>query len=153
MLDIVILAVGSVKTNFFRSAIDEYLKRLTPYARIFELEVRPSKLAGADKTKAKNEEAERLETALLRYDQAEIFLLEEFGKEYDSCQFAKVLPQNKKCVFVIGGSAGLGDVLRKNNRRQLSLSTMTFNHEMARAMLCEQLYRAVTIINGKDYHY
>lgn len=157
MFDILIIAIGKVKEKFYRDAFDEYLKRLSPYARIKveELKAEPFKNE-SDKLKSKQAEGERLLKLLAAQKEAAVFILDERGREFISTDFAKSLSkqQNKKLVFVIGGTLGLSDeVLNRPDFQFLSLSKMTLPHELARVVLAEQLYRAVCINKDKSYHY
>jgi 23S rRNA (pseudouridine1915-N3)-methyltransferase len=152
MLDIVIIAVGRLKEDFWQAAAAEYLKRLKPYARCRIEEIKAEAL---DNTfvKAKRLEAERLQAAIAKHSAASVYLLAEQGTLYDSVQFSQVLSQtNREIVLVIAGTAGFSQEIFKNYPK-LSLSALTFPHELARVILLEQLYRATTIINKKDYHY
>jgi 23S rRNA (pseudouridine1915-N3)-methyltransferase len=151
MLEIIILAIGKVKNEFFAGAIDEYLLRLKPYASVKILEITLEAFGDSDHKKAKQAEGERILRNLEKYAGAEIFLLHERGREMDSIKFSEKIA-NGKIVFVIAGALGFSEeVLQKYN--QLSLSKMTFPHELARLVLLEQIYRAATIIKGKTYHY
>jgi 23S rRNA (pseudouridine1915-N3)-methyltransferase len=153
MLEINILAIGKVKNEFFSGAIEEYLKRLKPYASVKIAELSPESFGNSDKEKAKQAEGERILRALEKFSGAEIFLLHERGEEIDSAKFAKRLESSGgRAVFVIAGALGFAEEVLKKYR-QFSLSKMTFPHEMARLILLEQVYRAATIIQGKTYHY
>jgi 23S rRNA (pseudouridine1915-N3)-methyltransferase len=153
MLEIIIITISKIKNEFFAGAIEEYLKRLKPYAAVKIIELASESFGNSDKEKAKQAEGERILRALEKYSGAEIFLLHERGEEIDSVKFARRLESSVgKTVFVIAGALGFAEeVLQKY--RQLSLSKMTFPHEMARLILLEQIYRSATIIQGKIYHY
>ena len=153
MLEIIIIAIGKIKNEFFSGAIQEYLLRLKPYASVKILELTPEAFSDSSREKAKKTEGERILSALEKYAGAEIFLLHERGKEMDSVKFSEKLSSTSgKVVFVVAGALGFNEeVLQKYN--QLSLSKMTFPHEMARLILLEQIYRATAIIRGKTYHY
>ena len=135
-----ILAVGKVRRGWIQEGIDVYLKRL-PGLEICELR---------DSTPEKEADAIR---AALRPDESLVALMEE-GKTQASIPFAKTLDQfgNERLAFVIGGADGLTDALKAQARWSLSLSPMTFPHEMARLMLVEQLFRAQAILQGSPYH-
>lgn len=157
MLNIVIIAVGKVKENFYRSAFEEYLKRLSPYARIKveEVKAEPFKSEG-DKPKSKALETAKILSYLDNYAESEIFILDERGENQTSIELSTTLKkhQSKKIVFVVGGTLGLApEILNNKKYHFLSLSKMTLPHELARVVLIEQLYRAVCISLGKDYHY
>ena len=135
-----ILAVGKVRRGWIQEGIDLYLKRL-PGFRITELR---------DSTPEK--EAEAIQDAL-RDDETLVALMEQ-GDTLSSRQFAQRLEQfgNERIAFVIGGADGLSPALKTRARWQLSLSPMTFPHELARLMLIEQLFRAQAIRQGSPYH-
>jgi 23S rRNA (pseudouridine1915-N3)-methyltransferase len=153
MLEIIIITIGKIKNEFFAGAISEYLTRLKPYASLKILELSPEPFNESNRDKAKKTEGERILSAVEKYAGAEIFLLHERGEEIDSVKLARRLElSGGKTVFVIAGALGFSEeVLQKYC--QLSLSKMTFPHEMARLILLEQIYRATTIIKGKTYHY
>jgi 23S rRNA (pseudouridine1915-N3)-methyltransferase len=153
MFDIKIVAVDIVRNNDLAGAISEYLLRLKPYASVKIEEVKPESFSIGTKDKAKKIEGERLNKLLLKYPKECVYLLHEKGQEFTSEDFAqKIEAGNGKAVFVIGGALGFDhEILEKY--RQISLSRMTFPHELARLVLLEQIYRAATIIRGKEYHY
>ena len=132
--------MGKVRRGWIQEGIDLYRKRL-PGLEIIEIR---------DSTPAKEAEAIR---ASLRPDDHLIALMEE-GKPLASEPFARRLDQlgNQRLAFVIGGADGLTDALKASARWQLSLSPMTFPHELARLMLIEQLFRAQAILQGSPYH-
>ena len=132
--------MGKVRRGWIQEGIDLYRKRL-PGLEIVEIR---------DSTPAKEAEAIR---ASLRPDDHLIALMEE-GKPLASEPFARRLDQlgNQRLAFVIGGADGLTDALKASARWQLSLSPMTFPHELARLMLIEQLFRAQAILQGSPYH-
>lgn len=155
MLDITILAVGKIKEEYFKKACGEYVRRLSPYARISIEEVfhEPFRHNG-EKSKVKQKEGERIKKFLEKRGECEIFLLDEHGKEYTSEQFAGTLEKiSKPIIFVIGGSLGMSEEVLSLPYKKITLSSFTFPHELVRVVLFEQLYRAITIINGKTYHY
>lgn len=153
MLDITILAIGKIKESYWREASDEYLKRLKPYAKIKVEELKSESFTKWDSELAKIEESNRLENYLNRRPEATVFLLAEKGEELDSIAFAKKLEKlNCPIILVVGGSLGFNSVFFAKHKK-LSLSKLTFPHELARVVLLEQLFRTITIINKKDYHY
>jgi len=154
MMRITILAVGKIKKDYFREAIGEYLKRLSPYAKIDveEIEAEPFKRE-SDKDKAKKIEGEKI-LKFLEKNEGNIIILDEKGKNFSSHEFAEFLEdKNERIIFVIGGALGFHENILENPYRKLSLSKMTFPHEMARMILLEQIYRASAIMSGKEYHY
>ena len=135
-----ILAVGKVRRSWIREGIDQYLKRL-PGLSIIEL-----------RDNGPEKEAQAI-LASLRSDELFVSLMEQ-GESLSSVPFARRLEQlgNERVAFVIGGADGLTTELKKMSRWQLSLSPMTFPHELARLMLIEQLFRAHSILQGGPYH-
>jgi 23S rRNA (pseudouridine1915-N3)-methyltransferase len=154
MLDILLTAFGGLKNKTYAAAADDYRQRLRPYARLQETELEPEPFRAATKLAAQKREAERLDKFLVKYPDASVFLLDEAGESLDSPAFAKRLEAvgTKKIILVIGAALGFSPELKKRYPR-LSLSRLTMPHELARVVLLEQLYRAVTILNGKQYHY
>ena len=135
-----ILAVGKVRRGWIQDGINVYLKRLPGFS-ITELR---------DSTPDK--EAEAIQAAL-RPDETLVALMEQ-GETLSSIRFSQRLEQlgNERIAFVIGGADGLTPALKAKARWQLSLSPMTFPHELARLMLIEQLFRAQAIRQGSPYH-
>ena len=135
-----IVAVGKVRRGWIQDGIDLYLKRLPGFS-ITELR---------DSSAAKEAEAIR---SAIRSDETLIVLMEQ-GDALASIPFAKRLNHygNERLVFVIGGADGLTEEIKVQAHWQLSLSPMTFPHELARLMLVEQLFRAQSILQGSPYH-
>lgn len=135
-----ILAVGKVRKSWVQEGVALYLKRL-PGLVVTELR---------DSTMAK--EAEAI-AAALRPDERLVLLTEE-GTTYTSVAFAQQLRDSgsQRLAFVIGGAEGLDPALKARASWRLSLSPMTFPHELARLLLLEQLYRASSILQGGPYH-
>jgi 23S rRNA (pseudouridine1915-N3)-methyltransferase len=135
-----ILAVGKVRKGWLVEGVDTYLKRL-PGLQVLELR---------DGGMAREAEAIR---AALRPDEQLVVLTEE-GQGFDSVAFAARLQGSgsQRLAFVIGGADGLDPALKASASWQLSLSPLTFPHELARLLLLEQLYRAQSIQQGGPYH-
>ncbi|MFZ2310251.1 MAG: 23S rRNA (pseudouridine(1915)-N(3))-methyltransferase RlmH [Patescibacteria group bacterium] len=152
MLNITIIAIGKVKEVYWREAILEYQKRLQPYARLKIEELKAEPFSESTKGKAKKTESDNIQLYLDKKKTAEIYLLSEHGELFDSPAFAKKMESNQEIVLVIAGTQGFAKDL-VNKYPKISLSPLTFPHELARVVLLEQLYRAATIINKKDYHY
>ncbi|MDZ4122395.1 MAG: 23S rRNA (pseudouridine(1915)-N(3))-methyltransferase RlmH [Candidatus Cloacimonadaceae bacterium] len=150
-----IVQLGKTKDSWLKTALEEYHKRIAPYTRfeIIELPDTPiTKVANIDSLKQK--EAEKL----LRQINAEdyVVVLDERGIQKKSLEFASFLHNlycMKRVVFVIGGVYGTSQSLRDRANTLFSLSELTFTHQMVRVILAEQIYRALTIINNKAYHY
>lgn len=159
-MKIKIVAVGKIKENFFVLAINEYVKRLKAYCELEIVEVNDEAIAKDSNpsldNKVKEKEGERI---LSKIKDNEYVILLDFlnSKEYDSISFAKHLDEmmlrgNSNLTFVIGGSLGLGDNIRKRGNERLLLSKMTFTHQMTRIILLEQIYRAFKIMHNETYH-
>ena len=135
-----IIAVGKVRKGWVQEGVALYLKRLQGL-QVVELK---------DSTPEKEAEAIR---STLRTDEWPVMLMEQ-GTPLASIPFAQRLERlgNERLAFVIGGADGLTDELKAAARWQLSLSPMTFPHELARLLLLEQLYRAQAILQGSPYH-
>jgi 23S rRNA (pseudouridine1915-N3)-methyltransferase len=152
MLDIKIVSIGKVKEEYFNNAIQEYLKRLKPYARIEFLELKAESFNESNKEVIREVESKKIIKTLEKYHQNEVFLLHETGKALNSLEFSKFIDQNQKIILVIGGSLGFSEELL-SKYQQISLSKLTFLHEMVKVILLEQIYRAVTILKSKNYHH
>ena len=155
MLDITILAVGKIKKDYWSDAIFNYLKLLSPYAKIKIEEIKAEPFSrDSDKTKAKRIEGERIIKYLSKEKDARIIFLDELGKSMDSVYFSSFLDEVRgKIIFAIGGSLGFDKSIFSKDSIKISFSKMTFPHELARVFLLEQIYRAVTILNKKEYHH
>ena len=146
-----IVAVGRVRDTHYKALIDQYAKRLRAPWDLDVVEVKEAKAAKASDVKKKEG------TDLLSHvDKRWVIALEENGKGYSSEAFSKTLEgwmdDGKKPAFVIGGAHGLSDAVRERANVVMTLSEMTFPHEMARMILVEQVYRAMAIANGSPYH-
>lgn len=155
MWNITIVAIGKVKEAYFRDAVEEYAKRLGPYVKLSFQELKPEPFHGeGDKLKAKKAEGERLSAFLERRPESYVIILDERGKRYSSSAFARHLEKiSQPIIFVIGGSLGIDERIIEQYKNSISLSDMTFPHEMARMVLVEQIYRAITILKEKEYHH
>lgn len=153
MLDIILLAVGKIKDRYYSALAAEYLKRLKPYARVKMIELEASSFDERTKERAKEFDAERIENFLNKQkDNRLVYLMAERGEEHDSPNLAKWLNNKNPLILVVGGALGFSDDLYKKYPT-LSLSALTFPHELARVILLEQIYRSVTILQNKSYHY
>ncbi len=156
MWNIKIIAIGKLKETYWTEAENEYQKRLKPYAKIEIQELLEEPFRdGDDREKIKLKEAEKIQK-ILPAGGYHIFLHEK-GKQFTSPLLSTFLEENsthgETITFIIGGPLGLHESLLKNSQSQISLSQLTFPHQMVRTILLEQLYRAVTIQKGKQYHY
>lgn len=157
-MNLKIYVIGKVK-DFYKAASDEYIKRISGYAKIEVVELKDDSISDkpslTEIEKAKNNEGKRV-LSLLKNDEY-LIGLDLNKKEYTSEEFAKFL--NDKLVehgsnisFVIGGSYGLSDELKKRVNASVTLSKLTFPHQLARVVLLEQIFRAFKIINNETYH-
>ncbi len=153
MKKIIILSIGGVKEKYYREAILEYQKRLNSDIRLELIDLPAKSFSDKNILAIKKQESQRILEFLQKNKDSEIFLLSESGQEYDSIGFSKkIFSLDRPIIFVIAGSLGFDfDILKGYNN--LSLSKMTFLHEMAKVILIEQIYRAVNIRKGKRYHY
>ncbi len=135
--------VGKLKDKFMQARSDEYIKWLRNGNKVEVIEL-------ADSTKEKEGEAIK---KVLEKEKGFNILLSEEGKLFSSVEFANYLGKiDKKIVFVIGGPYGLSNEVKKEANLLLSLSPLTFTHELARLLLSEQLFRASNILAGGNYH-
>ena len=152
-MKIIIITIGKVRESYIKEGILEYTKRLGPFTKLKEIELKAESFSESTKEKAKNIEGKRILKALEKYEKENIFLLDENEKEYSSVEFSHLLQKNTEIIFVTAGSLGWSDELKNSKYRKISLSKMTFPHEIAHLLLVEQIYRGITIINGKEYHH
>jgi 23S rRNA (pseudouridine1915-N3)-methyltransferase len=135
------LMLGKTRRPEFRASLDDYVKRISHQCPIEVTEVRDAQAA------AKMLDADRAAT---------VMLLDAGGKTFTSEDFAKWLGEHRdrgtrELIFLCGDADGFPDELRQRVKQKLSLSAMTFSHELARVMLAEQLYRAFAILSGSSY--
>lgn len=147
-----IIAVGSIKENYLKEALNEYLKRLSKYTNIEIIEVKDEGLV--EESKALAIEKERIKKHLNNKDY--IITLEIEGESLTSKEFAttieKIFLQTSNITFIIGGSYGLSPEIKSLAKKHLSFSKMTFPHQLFRLLLLEQIYRAYKINNNESYH-
>ena len=142
-MDIKILAVGKIKDPAYSQKIEEYAGRIRHDVKLEIVEIKDSD---------PESEAEKILDHCGR-EQAEVFALDERGKLLTSLEFARMISAApRRIIFVVGGPDGLSDRVKKAARACFALSPMTFTHEMARLLLVEQIYRAISIIKGRKYH-
>jgi 23S rRNA (pseudouridine1915-N3)-methyltransferase len=142
-LALTIYAVGKLKDSTISLKCEEYIKKICHDSRLGVVEVKDSE---------KIKEGEKI-VSLIHKNQDYIIALSENGKEYSSIAFAQHIAKiNKPISFIIGGHHGLDELVLNAATEQLSLSRMTFTHELARLFLLEQIYRALAILNNRSYH-
>jgi len=156
MYRLTVVAVGSLKESFWKDAISEYAKRLSASAKVRVVEVAETPFKSAAEAVA----VMRAEAVTLKKkipDGAYVIAMDKGGKKPSSEEFAAWIAREgeggREIVFVIGGPLGLDPTFAHGCHATLSLSSLTFSHGEARAILFEQLYRATTILSGKTYHY
>ncbi|MBI5530721.1 MAG: 23S rRNA (pseudouridine(1915)-N(3))-methyltransferase RlmH [Candidatus Doudnabacteria bacterium] len=155
MFKIKIIVLGKFKESAYKELEAEYLKRLSPFAKIKVIEL-PEIGYGKNQEieKIKEQEAEKIIKQLP--ENGIVILLEEKGTLRNSPDFATFLERTgglgKELIFVIGSGVGLHSSLKSYSNYSISLSPLTFPHNMARILLEEQIYRACTILAGKEYH-
>jgi 23S rRNA (pseudouridine1915-N3)-methyltransferase len=158
-VNISILTVGKLKEKYLKMGIDEYLKRLSAYAKVEIVEIpdekAPEELSLAEMEHVKQKEGEKL-LAKLSHDTYVIALAID-GKMKSSEELADTLDKlatygKSKIAFVIGGSLGLSSEVLNRADEKLSFSKMTFPHQLMRLILLEQIYRAFRINRNEPYH-
>jgi 23S rRNA (pseudouridine1915-N3)-methyltransferase len=156
-MKITLLAVGKTDDSRMEQLTQMYVDRLQHYIN-FELEIIPDlkKTKNLSEDQQKNEEGKLILNKLEKSDF--ITLLDEKGKKYSSMQFAELINKRsvsglKRLVFIIGGPYGFSPDVYMRSNSKLSLSDMTFSHQMVRLFAVEQLYRAFTILKNEPYHH
>ena len=154
-----IIAIGKIKENYLKEGIKEYIARISPFSdiEIVELPDQPVKdnPSDADIEKVKDLEGQKVLSILKNNDF--VINLDLNKKEMDSVSFSEYLIKKLEIgganiTFVIGGSYGLSEELKKRANDSISLSKMTFLHQMTRLILLEQIYRAFKIYHHQTYH-
>ena len=156
-MTIKLLAIGKTDNKQLQQLIDDYTKRLGFYIK-FELDIIPDlkKVKNLSEDQQRQKEGELILNKITPTDV--LILLDENGKQYDSVQFANYLQKNmnsgiKQLVFVIGGPYGFSPEVYNKAQGKVSLSKMTFSHQMVRLFMIEQLYRGFTILKNEPYHH
>lgn len=152
-----LLVIGKTDAAYIREGIEEYEKRLRRYIP-YEMKVLPdvknAKSMGEGIQKEK--EGEMILEQLQPTDY--VILLDERGRQYTSVEFSEFLAQKmlggiKRLVFIVGGPYGFAEAVYQRGNDKISLSKMTFSHQMVRMIFAEQIYRAMTILKGEPYHH
>lgn len=152
----ILFLVGKTTEKHFNTGINDYVGRIAHYMP-FEVKVIPDLKNTKNMTEAQQKQAEG--DAILKQLQPTdtVVLLDEHGAEYRSIEFARWLEnkQNtvRRLIFIIGGPYGFSDDIYRRANEKISISKMTFSHQMIRLIFTEQLYRACTIIKGEPYHH
>lgn len=153
----VLIVVGKTTDKRFETIIQEYIERIRHYIP-FTIEVIPElkNTKGLSQDEQKKREGEQILKSLQAGDY--IVLLDEHGSERSSMDFAswmqkKMAAGPKRLVFIVGGPYGFSDAIHQKGNEEISLSRMTLSHQMIRMFFVEQIYRAMTILNGEPYHH
>lgn len=149
-----LLWVGRTQEAWVKAGIEEYAGRVKRYAPFEIIEVKDEK--GGLPEQMRQRESERIEKQLPK--NGRLILLDETGEQFTSPAFAELLGRYRdhstpELLFAIGGAYGFSGELRQRADRSISLSKMTFTHQMVRPFFLEQLYRAFTILNNEGYHH
>lgn len=156
-MNITLLTVGKTERNWIWDGLEVYRARLKHYTSFSLVEIPDLKnVSSLSREQIREKEGQLILKSLK--DSDEVFLLDEKGKEYSSKEWASMLEKRiasggKNIVFVIGGAYGFSDAVYKRAGGLVSLSRMTFSHQMVRTIFTEQLYRAFTIMKGEPYHH
>lgn len=156
-MKITLLTVGKTDKDWVKNGMDIYVSRLRHYIPFVMTEIPELKnVSSMSKEQIKVREGELILKNVRPTD--DLILMDERGKEYSSTEFAKILQDKisyigKDIVFVIGGAYGFSEDVYRRANSKISLSRMTFSHQMVRAIFAEQLYRAFTIMKGEPYHH
>jgi 23S rRNA (pseudouridine1915-N3)-methyltransferase len=156
-MNIRLVAIGKTDNKSLQTLIDDYTKRLSFYIK-FDLEIIPDikNVKNLSEAQQKEKEGELILSKLSATDQ--LILLDENGSTFSSVGFSDYLQKKmnagiKTLVFVIGGPYGFSEELYKKAQGKISLSAMTFSHQMVRLFVIEQLYRGFTILRNEPYHH
>ena len=156
-MKITLLTVGKTDKDWVRQGLDIYVSRLKHYIPFSIVEIPELKNVSAlSKDQIKSKEGELI--LKNRRPTDDVILLDEKGKQYTSVELAKIIQDKisyagKDIIFIIGGAYGFSDAVYQRANSKLSLSKMTFSHQMVRAIFAEQIYRAFTIMRGEPYHH
>lgn len=158
MLRINIICIGKIKEQFLRDAINEYSKRLSKYCNLNIIELPDKKIPDKSNISIENQikdfESNEIISHLIKYSYN--ICLDLKGKEHSSENFATKISDiqiiNSSITFIIGGSLGFNDDVRKICNESICFSKMTFPHQLIRVFLLEQIYRAFKINNNETYH-
>lgn len=156
-MNIRLIAIGKTDHKSLQALIDDYSKRLSFYIK-FDLEIIPDikNSKNLSESQQKDKEGELILSKVSATDQ--LILLDEGGKSFSSVAFSEEIQKKmnsgiKALVFVIGGPYGFSDAVYRKAAAKISLSSMTFSHQMVRLFFIEQLYRAFTILRNEPYHH
>lgn len=156
-MKITLILVGKTTDDYIKTGMDKYINRLKKYVG-FNIEIIPAlkKTRNLSQDQIKEKEGEQILNKINATDT--LVLLDEKGKEMNSVSFSNYIQKSmlqsiKNLVFVVGGAYGFSPVVYKKASSKLSISQMTFSHQIIRLIFLEQLYRAFTIVNNEPYHH
>ena len=153
-MEIKLIVVGKTKSSELVRLINEYVKRINFYKKFKIIVVNSLKSKKHSEKEIKKIEGENVLKSVKKNEL--IFLLDENGKSFNSRKFADFLSNkfktNKSIVFVVGGAHGFSNEIKQKSNEIISLSEMTFSHQIIRLFFTEQVYRALTILNNHPYH-
>ena len=155
-MKIVLLTIGKTKKSFLSEGIEKYLLKINYYTNLESVEIDNVKFSkNISESELIKKEGELIMSKVTSSDY--LILLDEKGKEYSSINFSKklnswMLLSKKRLVFIVGGAYGVSEDIYSRVDETLSLSKMTFSHQMVRLFFLEQLYRSYTILNNNPYH-
>lgn len=156
-MKITLLVIGKTDTSYLRDGMNEYIKRLKFYIN-FEMEIIPDIKKGKN-TSVDMQRTKEGQLILSKLGPGkELHLFDENGKMFSSKEYSKFIEKKmisgpKELVFVIGGPYGFSQEVYQRASSKISLSRMTFSHQMVRLLCVEQIYRAFTILKGEPYHH
>ena len=156
-MNVTLLTVGKTDVKWVKEGLDLYVSRLEHYVPFSVVEIPELKKAGSlTRQQIKDKEGELILKQLGPSDT--LILLDEHGREFRSLEFADYIQKQlgsgtRNLFFTIGGAYGFSDAVYQRCQGKISLSKMTFSHQMVRTIFAEQLYRAFTILKGEPYHH
>ena len=156
-MNIRLITIGKTDNKHLQMLIDDYTKRLSHYIK-FQLDIIPD-LKNTKNLNEKQQKQKEGELILSKLSNSDVLvLLDENGKQYNSVEFSNYLQKHmnsgiKQLVLVIGGPYGFSEDVYQKANAKISLSKMTFSHQMVRVFVVEQLYRGFTILRNEPYHH
>ena len=156
-MKVILLTVGKTDVKWVREGLDLYVSRLVHYVPFSLVEIPELKnMSSFSKEQIKEKEGDAILKVIRSSD--EVILLDEHGREFTSMDFSVFLEgrmsrSSRDLVFVVGGAYGFSKAVYSRADGRISLSRMTFSHQMVRTIFAEQLYRAFTIMKGEPYHH
>jgi 23S rRNA (pseudouridine1915-N3)-methyltransferase len=156
-MNMILLTVGKTDVKWVKEGLDLYVSRLKHYVPFSVVEIPElKKVSSLTHQQIKEKEGELILKQVGPSDT--LVLMDEHGREYRSLEFAEFIEKQmasgaKNVIFTIGGAYGFSEEVYQRANLKISLSKMTFSHQMVRAIFAEQLYRAFTILKGEPYHH